>query len=46
MDDTGFKDVLKEDQEIAGNLKELFASVFTVEDLGQIPAPELTFTGK
>ncbi|XP_061469435.1 uncharacterized protein LOC133378834 isoform X1 [Rhineura floridana] len=45
LDDKGVKGVLKND-ETAEKLNEFFASVFTVEDIGQIPEPELTFAGR
>lgn len=43
MDDKGVKGMLKEDMEIKEKLNELFAPVFTVEEVKQNPVFEWTF---
>ncbi|KAM7181807.1 uncharacterized protein RBU57_000458 [Macrochelys suwanniensis] len=45
LDDRDTKGALTDDKVIAEKLNEFFASVFTAEDVGEIPQPELTFVG-
>lgn len=45
LGDKGVKGMLKKEKEITEKLNEFFSSVFPVDKVGQIPAPELTFLG-
>ncbi|KAG6940840.1 hypothetical protein G0U57_011320 [Chelydra serpentina] len=45
LDDRIQKGALKDDKVIAKKLNEFFASVFTAEDVREIPKPELSFVG-
>lgn len=46
LGDKGIKGLLKEDRELAEILVEFFMSLFTMEDIGQIPSSRPIFQGR